>query len=251
MRIAVCFFGLAYGYGKASTGRRERASKVQCLTSLKSIQHSIYLKNDCDTYFHAWIDSEERENSLVKVLSPKSYIAEKQIEFDCDAQINDPNLYKKKLTKGPKTLRHSTLSQTYSRTRSLQLAFDAMESGEETYDFIIALRYDLHFMQTIKFETFDHDILYVPHNSKSPATEKYPCDFFFVGNPNAMKYLLNVQEFLQNEIDNGVYKNGPEAMLHRYYNSLPDLKVCRLRGKMQYRVGFCLSRHKRGLKKLI
>jgi len=250
LRLAVCFFGLAYGFGRATrydSPERSRMRKVYCLAELQSIKRAVYANHDCDVFFHAWVDNEKTKENMISKLKPKAYIGEKQILFDEDAKVNDPNLFT--VVPGPKTLRHATLSQTYSRTRSLELAFKTMKEENIEYDFIIALRNDLIFETGLRLPELKKNVLYVPNDPM--ARTGSPADFFFLGSPSAMKHLLGVEDHLRKEIATGMWNHDalikekfrrPEPMLERYYRSHSDLKVVKLDGDLDYRTGFWLVR---------
>jgi hypothetical protein len=235
LKVAVCFYGLGYGLGR-------KCIPIHSFSGYSSIQKMIYRHHNCDTFVHAWVDTKETQNQILKITKPDEYIMEKQIEFDSDANLNDPNLYKigssVTRSKKNKTLRHATLSQTHTRTKSLELAFSSMQQ----YDFIVLLRNDLFFIHELKLETLKKDILYVPNNPKSP---KNASDFFFVGSPDVMKHLLGVEDHLCNEIFDGTWTGAPEPMLERYYSLHSNLNVCRLTGDLDYRKGFWLCRERR------
>jgi len=195
MRIAVCFSGLAYGKGCAW-----KARDVECLVSLDTIRKFVYQDYQCDTYFHAWIDNEETEKKLCALLKPKAYRAEEQIVFHEDAQFNDPKLYN--ITSSPskanKTRNHDALSQIFSRTESIKLALQAAE--EEKYDFIIVLRFDLHFKAPINFKSLSKEFLYEGgYRSKKDVHH----DFFFIGSPAVMQSLVPMYQFVQEGVDSG------------------------------------------------
>ena len=198
MRIAVCFTGLAYG---KTSGRNEVAT--DCLLSLASIKQCVYQDYDCDTYFHAWIDTQETERNLCALLKPKAYIAEPSREFHKDARHADFNLSKtgKLVPAGKRTNNHNTLSQVYSRSQSINLALKTMKKEGLRYDFIIALRLDLHFNKTIPYLKIRSDVLTDSGYGKHPEVQH---GFFFIGSPAVMARLPAMDAFAQEKVKRGV-----------------------------------------------
>jgi len=200
MRIAVCFTGLAHG---KTSGRK--AINTDCLLSLSSIKRCVYQDYNCDTYFHAWIDSKETERHLCALLKPKAYIAEAQREFHEDARYNDLNLSshfntENQETAGLRTYNHNTLSQIYSRSQSINLALETMKKEALHYDFIIVLRFDLHFNKPIPY----HEINPLVLTDSGFTKHKVVHGFFFMGSPSVMAQLLPMYAFAEKRIKSGI-----------------------------------------------
>ena len=105
MKIAVCFFGLAFGYGRchAKTPKnvRKRTAHALHTDALRTIEAHVYQNHDCDVFFHAWVDKKERTEWLIKKLSPKEYVTEAPRQFHEDSKFSDLNLHDT-LEVGPK-----------------------------------------------------------------------------------------------------------------------------------------------------
>jgi len=169
MKIAICFFGLTYGV----QAFKRSTKSVDCLLGWKTILKHIYKDHQCDTFFHAWVDTNERTQFLKDVLEPNACKTEKLRPFHSDWCHHDANITgnvsKKKVRKqrGSKFRWSAILSQLYSRGESIKLALESMKSKGDEYDFIIALRYDIYFNRDMCYEALRNDVLYYSEISKS------------------------------------------------------------------------------------
>lgn len=221
------------------SGKKSRKNK--CLSG-----HATYVRifqgYEADTFFHAWIPSdfdlsERAIHQLVEKINPELFIAEPQVQFSGDAAHHDVNLYPRKnglhIKHHPKTMVHPTLSQTISRSASIQLALDYSREKNFEYDAIVAVRYDLYFKKGINLKSLRGGKLYVSSNSRNLNTH---CDFLFAGKPDAVEKLLEVEDHLRVEIEEGIFGNpekpsSPEEMLMRFYRKvgLETEVICKFR----------------------
>jgi len=212
MKIAICFTGTADGIGAHHIkhgGRRD------CLTSWPSILKHVYQDHDCDTFFHAGLYDEETEDKLCVLLKPKAYIAEPMRDFHEDARWNEVNLYKH-LKDNKQSNMHDNLSQLYSRSTAIKLALESSKKENIEYDYIITLRYGIHFSKDIQYDTLSKDVCYWAGWNKSFTgwSEMPPQDLFFVGSQSIMSTVSEMYDFINEKVINENYDIKYD--MHRY-----------------------------------
>jgi hypothetical protein len=244
MRIAVCFTGLAYGNGS----ERKRES----LNSLASIRRFVYwervpdVKLHCDTYFHAWVDNWTTEKELCALLKPKTYIAEKQKIFHEDGRCTDLDSFSETAEQPPSSAlpgllsqNHASLSQIYSRTESIKLALQSAEREGIKYDFIIVLRFDLHFKARIQFNNLSRDTLYDNgYRKKKPVYH----GFFFIGSPLVMRQLIPMYDFAKAIVQKGNMIHNIHGDIFAPYFGQESLSKLKIERYLEFRSDYMLVR---------
>jgi len=214
MKIAVCFSGTADGIG---THHVKHGGTRDCLISWPSIQKHVYQDHDCDTFFHVGLYNEETERNICTLLKPKAYIAEQQREFHEDAKWNEVNLYKHLNDNKPGNM-HDSLSQLYSRSTAIKLALESAKKENIKYDFIVTLRYELHFAKNISYESLSNDSLYWSGWNRGfsgwPGIGSAPQDLFFVGSQPIMEIVSTMYDYFNDKVIKEDYDIKYD--MHRY-----------------------------------
>jgi hypothetical protein len=221
LRIAVCFAGKAEGIATHHAPRelakrgmkniRGSESRVlDCLTGWESIRKHVYSTEKghvYDTFFHAWIENEERKSELCSVLKPSAYVAEKQIEFN-------PHPYYQRVQ-----------SKMHSLVTSFDLAMKHAETTGKKYDFFVFLRYDLFFKNFVDYTSLHDNVLY--HSGwKSHAHKVH--NYFWVGSQSAIQDTLiplakECHEWCKSPYDRAEggkkfsWKSPKPVSLHRFF----------------------------------
>ena len=231
LRIAVCFAGKAEGIVThhaprdlgIKRGRRTIGPAVprelDCLTGWESIRQHVYSEGKghvYDTFFHAWIENEERKSELCSVLKPSDYVAEQQIEFN-------PHPHYQRIE-----------SHMYSLSQSFKLAMKYGEATGKQYDFFVSLRYDLFFKKFVDYTSLHDNVLYYS-GWKNHGHEIH--DYFWVGSQSAIQDILipltkECHEWCKNPYDRAkggkkISRKGRKVVsLHKFFamylDSLPD-----------------------------
>jgi hypothetical protein len=198
MKIALCFFGRTYGfqtdYVSLHSGKSKK-KKVRFLDGLDTIRKNVMQEHDIDVYCHAWIDKSNKEGDLCIHLNPKDLVAEEQKIFSNDV------------------IGQGVLSQFYSRSQSLKMAF----SPEEKYDLIVAIRYDVVFFNPVEYEKVQQDILYTDG-------DVHTRDWHIVGSPDIMKKIIPMFEFGKENIDLIIGHDRPQANIYNLFYKINKIK---------------------------
>jgi len=199
MKIAVCFSGLASGFGK---GKQHAIDSVKHSETYKEY---LFKNHDVDTFMHSW--SVGMEGKLTEIYSPKDKLFEKQIIFHDDYKISDGNFLEKKnynlkadKKTGVKPAQHILRSQMYSRKKSLELMEAYSKKFNVKYDLVMTIRYDIVFAQPIFLEDLTQDCIY--YSGWDQKGKIY--DLFFIFKE---KYIENIKQLYDYTKDNLVYNS--------------------------------------------
>jgi hypothetical protein len=211
MKIAICFYG-------KFTGRNKRGKIQGFKKGVKFLRHNI-LTEETDVFFHGWDDNSKESKKLLKSLTPKRYVLEKQIVFD------HPYKHYNFVEEGPWNTK-DYLNNNYSRFYSLM---KSVELVDESYDLILISRFDTIFYEPIPFHLLDPSNFYVSNWHLNSLGFGFN-DCWFISGSKIMKEYAKLYLHLDSyfEIKNSNYVNflrehnlGFESLpsghaLHRY-----------------------------------
>jgi len=180
MKIAVCLFGHVGG----KTGSDGDGGWLDVSSSLLNFieLHKAY---DIDYFIHSWSVLEEEK--ICELLKPSAKLFEPQIQFkyplskyNLEGIENYRALFEAydSVEKILKPLIYRSHSRWYSTSNSITLMKQFSEKNKIHYDWVLQLRFDLHFFKSISFEKLDPKYFYAPARTKQKdiAIE----DLFFV-----------------------------------------------------------------------
>jgi hypothetical protein len=145
MKIAICLYG-------KFTGKNER-NEIQGFEIPFSFLKKNVINQNCDLFFHGWDDDENESKKLISMTSPKSFILEKQKEF------NHPYKHYNFVPSGPWNTK-KYLDNNYSRFYSLKRSFELID---ESYDIVLISRFDTVFFEKFDLTSLNPENFYVSH----------------------------------------------------------------------------------------
>ncbi len=152
-RIAICFHGLSYGVNFKKGGLPVTFEK-----GLESFHRNVVNHNkdfSFDVFFHSW--SNPLEETIKQKYSPADCI------FESSKRLVELSFWQKTYsflrTIKNQDKEYSRYNNIYSRWYSFQKAFSLADKyskeNDVTYDYVLVLRFDMVFLNTIDFSTID------------------------------------------------------------------------------------------------
>lgn len=166
MKIAVCLFGLAGGEIYTDKGIKP----VLLADSFNNYQEVLFKGLDVDFFIHSW--SEHHKDELLETYKPKKYIIEKQRDFSgfslSNYSLEHIDSYKKIFNMTHKVKNFlvdenhifNSRSRWYSTAQSIGLMEDYSASHGVEYDWVMQLRMDLFFRESMPFHLLDKSKFY-------------------------------------------------------------------------------------------
>jgi len=175
MRIAILMHGITGGTDKFGIGKSVPLELSH--GHLKQHVLDVNEDHDIDIFMHSW--SEEDKEELLKIYEPVRHVIEPQIIFNFKYTVGDPNKKGNPFDKagapnradfgyyygqyqGLDNLRfHSFFSRWYSAKAVNDLKINYEVKNGFKYDFVFLTRYDLAYLEDIKFSDYDKEKFYV------------------------------------------------------------------------------------------
>ena len=152
MKVAICLYGSA-GYQSRLANENSERIPLSVDVPLKSLITKIKEPNKADIYIHSW--SKDRQDEIIKILKPNSYIFENYKTFD-----------KKD------SFRNAVKSRLYSQNKSTLLMRDYESLYNLKYDFVLSCRLDLIWFTQFVFDNLDSKKFYASNwNTSQPNLE--------------------------------------------------------------------------------
>ncbi len=214
MKVAVLMHGLVGNTDKYGTGKI-----IDPSISHGYFKERILDVNDhVDVFAHSW--SLEYENQIDNLYSPKKSIFEKQIVFDFEYIVGDPNGPGGEINKwadgkfrGLDNLRfHSMFSKFYSGKMANELKRQYEIENGFRYDMVMLTRYDLAYLVDFDFSKFKKDKFYaIP-----PISHHGINDLWFISNSENMDNFCQIYDWITH-IEHFPHKFTHNHWLSRYY----------------------------------
>lgn len=149
MKVAICLYGSA-GYQAKLANENSEKIPLSIDVPLKSLITKIKEPNKADIYIHSW--SKDRQDEIIKILNPNSYIFENHKIFD-----------KKD------SYRNAVKSRFYSQNNSSLLMRNSESKYNLKYDFVLTCRLDLIWFTNFSFGNLDNKKFYASNwNTSQP-----------------------------------------------------------------------------------
>jgi len=177
-------------------GGKKRFGKGGWIDPTESYQNYfsyIFRDHRVDVFIHSW--SADFEKDIVNLYKPTDKLIEPQIDFskynlsnyDMSNVTSYLNIFKKR-DDPIEYLKHLIFishSRWYSTQKSIKLMQNYSKENKVSYDWVMQLRFDLHFFSPILFEQLNPNYFYSPINSNKEELE----DLWFISNyENAIRF---------------------------------------------------------------